>query len=824
MIDTSAKKAPLTGIRVLDFGHYLAGPLVGMLLADQGAEVIKIDPLGGPVFDNSVNEVLCRGKTLLRLDLKDPDNADTVSSLIKSADVLIENFSPDVMARLGLSLNRLKTLNPDLICLSLPGFDGEEPLAKNAKAFEGIISAVTGQYTNIHAVRELFGLNPVYTDLPLASVYAGVHGATSVVLALRERALGNGAAEIKAPLANAALSAMSSIFLDIENQPKRYATPRLPTVQKNIALPLMRRWAKTGERAQGKLLGIARKSYPALMTSYPCQDGELLYVFAIDNEKLVKAALDVLGLREQALKGGMVFADPYTSGDLRNNLSETSNLSRDNQAMLKTLITEVLITAPAAQWEEKLTAAGVPCAIQRSTQDWMQIPELYESGIVTTFDLSENGSLRQPGVQAWLSDTPKVFARPRRAKARQIELPSPPSPNINSTKEARDPGSWLNGVTVLELCSMVAGPVAGRTLAEYGARVIKVETPRPNHGPRMTCWYGVDGNPGKDSVLLDLKTRGGRNAMAKLVAKADILLTNHMPGAMQNLGLSEADAAELNPDILYARIGAYNGPLKGAWENRNGYDPVLQAASGIMLRYGDPSHPELHAIASCVDALTGYSAAFGIALGLYRNTQQKKHRTVNTSLASAATLIQLPFALSSADQASEASGQTAKGTSPFYRLYQTKTGWIFLGAPHAGVANLPKSFRPAGELSTRQLASHIERICARLSCREVLKRFTEARLSAVKVQTVADLSPRLKLRSGINGIRLVRRNIPSLGPVTSVPAIQITSRGQPLKLLEGTQKPGSSTKTVLEEFGLPTQNLLNNGAAAEAISDDYLPS
>ena len=152
---------PLSGVRLLDLGYYLAGPLVGMLLADQGAEVIKIEPPSGHSFDHPVNAVLSRGKQLLSLDLKDKANAPTLTALIKSADILIENFSPGVMDSLGLSTDRLRSLNSNLICLSLPGFAEDDPLVGDAKAYEGIIAAVTGQYTNSHAVRELFGLNPV---------------------------------------------------------------------------------------------------------------------------------------------------------------------------------------------------------------------------------------------------------------------------------------------------------------------------------------------------------------------------------------------------------------------------------------------------------------------------------------------------------------------------------------------------------------------------------------------------------------------------------------------------------------------------------------
>src|SRR5215510_5581436 len=90
----------LDGIRVIDFGQYIAGPLAGMLLADQGADVIRVDPPGGPMWDTPA----------------------TATRLIESADVLIENFRPGVMRRLGLGPDAASRVNPRLVYCSLPGF------------------------------------------------------------------------------------------------------------------------------------------------------------------------------------------------------------------------------------------------------------------------------------------------------------------------------------------------------------------------------------------------------------------------------------------------------------------------------------------------------------------------------------------------------------------------------------------------------------------------------------------------------------------------------------------------------------------------------
>jgi crotonobetainyl-CoA:carnitine CoA-transferase CaiB-like acyl-CoA transferase len=97
----SAEATALAGLRVVDFGQYLAGPLVALMLAENGAEVIRVDPPGGPRWNHPVNAILQRSKRSVVLDLHDPVAVAAARALIESADVVIEGFRPGVMARLG---------------------------------------------------------------------------------------------------------------------------------------------------------------------------------------------------------------------------------------------------------------------------------------------------------------------------------------------------------------------------------------------------------------------------------------------------------------------------------------------------------------------------------------------------------------------------------------------------------------------------------------------------------------------------------------------------------------------------------------------------
>src|SRR5213080_4029061 len=119
----------LAGVRVVDFGHYIAGPLAATMLSDQGADVIHVDPPGGPRWQSDADAFLNRGKRRISLDLKQPDDLAIAQRLIERADVLIENSRPGVMDRLGLGADAMRARNAGLIYCSLPGFAADDPRA-----------------------------------------------------------------------------------------------------------------------------------------------------------------------------------------------------------------------------------------------------------------------------------------------------------------------------------------------------------------------------------------------------------------------------------------------------------------------------------------------------------------------------------------------------------------------------------------------------------------------------------------------------------------------------------------------------------------------
>ena len=195
----------------------------------------------------------------------------------------------------------------------------------------------------------------------------------------------------------------------------------------------------------------------------------------------------------------------------------------------------------------------------------------------------------------------------------------------------------LAGARVVDVTSSLAGPTATQLLAALGAEVVKVE---PLAGDHARAWgppfLGEEGamflasNAGKRSLALDLGKDRGREILLRLVDRADVFLQSLRPGAAERHGLGPAGLLARNPRLVYCSIGAFGarGPLSG----QPGYDPLLQAAAGIMSVTGESGGPPVRVGVSLIDLATGVWAALGVLGALYERERTGAGRTLEVSL------------------------------------------------------------------------------------------------------------------------------------------------------------------------------------------------
>ncbi|MBV8715473.1 MAG: CoA transferase [Chloroflexi bacterium] len=583
---------PLRGIHVVDFGQYIAGPLAAMLLADQGAEVTHIDPPGGPRWRTPANQTWNRGKRLMELDLRSASGVESARELVAASDVVIENFRPGVMDRLGLGHSICAESNPRLVYCSLPGFAADDPRAQLA-GWEGVIAAATDTYR---------GEPPVFTPIPISSHFAAIHAALAITMALIARERDGYGQRIEVPLFDATFAAIGAHGLFVDGGPG-------------------------GIRPDDFWTGL-----------FECGDGRWIQV-SLATPRFRTVFTAALNLDDWLMDLDRLSADAQLRADLRQRQSA------------------LFASRSAQEWEDLGGRIGVPIAVCRTTSEWIGTPHARSAGIV----LERDGAL-QPGTPIRMGDVPLHTGTPMRKDGITSDAPA--------TRPSAQGETALAGVRVLDLTQVLAGPTAGRTLAEYGADVIKINNPHEEgagiHFSRHR--YHTDVNPGKRSLLLDLKSAPGQTILHDLVARSDVVLQNFRPEAAERLRVRYQDIRALQPNIVYLTVSAFGGP--GPWTGWPGYEVQAQAASG--LRYARTGRPPGQPFA-VNDYGTGLLGAFAVGLALFQRLRTGSGQAVEVALAYTATILQ-----SATLHTDLTSRDGALGWSASHRLHRARDGWLFV--------------------------------------------------------------------------------------------------------------------------------------------------
>lgn len=310
---------PLEGVRVIELCNVAAGPFCGMLLADMGADLIKVEnPKGGdtlrswPPISEGFSEnfaSLNRNKRSVTLDLKNPDDLARFKTLIQTADVLIENNRPGVMDRLGVGYEVLKAINPKLVMASISAYGQTGPRASEG-GFDLTVQAMSG----IMSVTGQAGGEPVKCGVPLADFSAGLYAAFSVVCALRTAQASGQGTHIDVPMLGATLGIAAL-------QTSEYFGSGKDPVKLGSAHP-------------------RNAPYQA----FKCRDG--YFGMAAGNNALWASVCEVVG-------------QPDWQEDPRF-LNPT--LRAQNQDVLREMLEELFAQADSDVWLARFRAAGVPCA------------------------------------------------------------------------------------------------------------------------------------------------------------------------------------------------------------------------------------------------------------------------------------------------------------------------------------------------------------------------------------------------------------------------------------------------------------------------------
>ena len=359
---------PLTGVKVLDLTRVLSGPFCTALLGDMGADIIKVEaPEGDSVRgQGAIKDGLSwyfaqinRNKRSIRLDMRKPEAKAILARLIEQSDVLVENFRPGVLARLGFDDARLKALRPSLVACSINGFGSTGPY-KDRPAFDFIAQAMSG----FMSVNGRSDDPPLRSGLPISDLVAGLYAALSIAAAVpHARATGQGQrAEVS--LTNGLVSLLSYIATNY------FATGKAPARSGNdhpIAAPY----------------GL-----------FPTRDGQIALAPADDAFfRRLADALDEPGLKD----------DP---------LYATQSARVANRPRINAIVGGKLAANTTAHWVEVLNRAGVPCGPVNSVADVFEDPQILVQDMVIDVNQPGYGIVRMLGFPIKFSGSPCRVRRP----------------------------------------------------------------------------------------------------------------------------------------------------------------------------------------------------------------------------------------------------------------------------------------------------------------------------------------------------------------------------------------------------------------------------
>ncbi len=576
---------PLEGVRILDIGTALAGPSGPTLLADFGAEVIKVEePEKGDIIRNGLPQyeghgvrwrVDGRGKKAITLDLRKLEDQEKLRRLVCVSDAVVENFRAGTLERWNLSYEDLKIANEEIILVRVTGFGQEGPYRRRT-AYDrmgvamGGLSHVTGEPDR----------PPVRPGFAIGDYTTATFNALATLLALYWRDAHGGTGQW------ADVSLYESIFRLTEAS--ALAFDKLGVVRE-----------RTGNHHPATRIGGI----------YRTQCGRWV-TMEIFTEKALRALGAILGRNGSSLEGQV-----------------------GNELIKRWVSSRTLEELRAA-----LEGSPVPFSPVYSVEDILADPHYQARGEIIEIEDPVLGRTRMQGVFPRLSRTPGKVRHPAAFLGEHnAEIPRWLAEEPKNGKNGKRPQGAtdrprlsasastphaLEGIRVLQLGTGLPTSFAGSILGEFGAEVIVVEPPSQGDPLRRlppffdghSLWWALEGR-NKRSITLDLRRPKGQEFFQKLAKNADVVIEGFRPGTMERWGLGYEALAATNSGIILVRISDFG--QEGPYRDRPGSDGVAQAMSGASFTTGYQDGPPIRCGLAIGCYLAGLFGVVGTMIALY---------------------------------------------------------------------------------------------------------------------------------------------------------------------------------------------------------------
>jgi crotonobetainyl-CoA:carnitine CoA-transferase CaiB-like acyl-CoA transferase len=635
----------LDGIAVLEMPAGVAGAMAGMLLADNGADVIKVEGVHrGPIWCPTVWD---RGKRSVVVDESD------VRRLAAGVDVVIDDGRLDHA--------ELASANPGLILCSITAY-GRGTRHSGRPNVDALVAArmglhwdqrgfVDGQPVRIGGLppaergpvpdgAEQTGHRegPIFQALPWNSFGACLLAVTGISAALRARELTGEGQWVETSLLQGGL-------LNAVPTWQRVPDPR----QDGYRLPYFDRRCPKG--------------------FFQCADGLWLHQWAPIHHSFAQAAAAGAELHMPDMTGSE--RAPSPSGYAAQLATELAEHPRTAAAFAK---------FPRHQWIELFAAAGLPAQPVLSPEEGLLDPYARADGCVAEVVDRSAGPTWQVGLVYRMSVTPGSVGRPAPVRGEHTAEVLAAPPAVRVRPRVRQLDHALEGITVLDLGLAMAGPYGAQMLADLGADVIKVnnvtERGLPVSSPVAGC------NRGKRSIAINLKDPLGLSLLHRMMGSADVIHHNMRFGAAERLGADYETARRLNPRVVYCHTRGFEA--SGPRAHLPGNDQMGQALAGTWWEMGACAHgrpPSWHP-AALGDFGNGVMSAVAVIQALYHRERTGEGQFVDTSIINMGFLYNSSTFVRADGSGPERPRLDADqmGLNALYRLYETADGWLCLAA------------------------------------------------------------------------------------------------------------------------------------------------
>jgi crotonobetainyl-CoA:carnitine CoA-transferase CaiB-like acyl-CoA transferase len=626
----------LDGIRILDLSQGIAGPLGVLLLAEHGADVIKVEPPGGdPMRFYEGARCWNRSRRSVTVDLDTPEGKERFRRLAASADVVVESFRPDVAGRGGFGYEDLRAIDDRLILVSCPAYPAGHPLAERP-SHDALVQATSGQMWAQPGWRP----GPIFLHMPVPSMGAAFLVSAGALAALSARERTGRGQHVRTSLLQGALLYTTQLYQDVE-------------------------------KAQPGYHELMAKTYPPgihQLMLFECDRGQWIHISVMSGLPALHTLDEVIGL-EDAPDGLTLMG---MSG------AERAELDGRRRQRMRSWDAHELV--------EQLRAANHAAEVVGPAHQVLSHVQTVANNTVTTVVDPDVGATRQMGVPIHLLGTPGSVTGPQPRPGEHTDevfaTVAPAAPARSGGPSTSSSPFALGDIRVIDIGQYLAGPFGPMILSDLGADVIKIE-PVKGDSMRFSAKPFIGCQRGKRSLALDLKNPKGLAAAKSLMAKADVIHHNMTRGVATRLGIDYAACREMRPDIIYCNTYAYG--LEDPLGRFGGLDPLYQASSGIEYEAGavGGGNDPLYLRFGMCDTANAMLSVVGVLLALVHRARTGEGQELWTSLHDGGIVF-------TSDAWTAADGtpwdrprldQGLHGTDALYRLYETADdGWICVAA------------------------------------------------------------------------------------------------------------------------------------------------